>query len=65
VTLHERDGEKAGIIAFQNEEYYYLLSVGRVSGGTVARLEKHAGPQPGDDGSAMIADGKSHLEPRA
>lgn len=45
-----RDGEKAGIIAFQNEEYYYPLSVARVTGRTVVQLEKHAGTQTGAAG---------------
>jgi alpha-N-arabinofuranosidase len=49
-----RDGEKAGIIAFQNELYYYLLSVARVGGKTVVQLEKHAGRQP-DSSSSVIA----------
>jgi xylan 1,4-beta-xylosidase len=39
-----RDGDKAGIVAFQNEEFYYLLDVTRVAGRTVVQLEKHAGP---------------------
>ena len=42
-----RDGETAGIIAFQNEEYYYLLSATRLAGRTVVQLEKNAGPQTG------------------
>ncbi|MFL5620337.1 MAG: glycoside hydrolase family 43 protein [Gemmatimonadaceae bacterium] len=40
-----RDGEKAGIIAFQNDEFYYFLSVARVAGRPVVQLEKHAGAQ--------------------
>ena len=40
----------AGIIAFQNEEYYYPLSVARVTGRTVVQLEKHAGTQTGAAG---------------
>jgi alpha-N-arabinofuranosidase len=47
-----RDGEKAGIIAFQNELYYYLLSVARAGGKTVVQLEKHAGSQR--DGSSPV-----------
>ena len=42
-----RDGESAAIIAFQHEEYYYLLTVTRVAGRTVVLLEKNAGPQAG------------------
>jgi xylan 1,4-beta-xylosidase len=40
-----RDGEKAGVIAFQNDEFYYFLSVARVAGKTMVQLEKRAGPQ--------------------
>jgi alpha-N-arabinofuranosidase len=42
-----RDGEKAGLIAFQNDEFYYLLSIARVAGKTVVQLEKRAGNQTG------------------
>ena len=31
------DGQRAGIIAFQNEAYYYLLSVARVAGRSVVQ----------------------------
>jgi alpha-N-arabinofuranosidase len=50
-----RDGEKAGIIAFQNELYYYLLSVARVGGNIVVQLEKHAGKEPGDSSSIVAS----------
>lgn len=36
-------GEKAGLAAFQNREYYYLLSVTRSDGQPVVQLEKAAG----------------------
>ena len=49
-----REGEKAGIIAFQNELYYYLLSVARAGGKTVVQLEKHAGTRL-DDSSSIVA----------
>jgi alpha-N-arabinofuranosidase len=49
------DGEKAGIIAFQNELYYYLLSVSRVEGKTVVQLEKHAGRPSGDSGTVVAS----------
>jgi alpha-N-arabinofuranosidase len=39
-----KDGDKAGIIAFQNDEYYYLLSLTRLNGQTMVQVEKHAGP---------------------
>lgn len=50
-----RDGEKAGIIAFQNEQFYYLLSVARVAGRTVVQLEKHAGSQTGPAGTIVAS----------
>ena len=36
------DGDNAGLVAFQNDQYYYLLAVARVGGRTQSRLEKHA-----------------------
>jgi xylan 1,4-beta-xylosidase len=45
--LPAREGDKAGIVAFQNDEFYYFLSLARVSGKTVVQLEKHAGPGAG------------------
>jgi alpha-N-arabinofuranosidase len=36
-------GQKAGLAAFQNREYYYLLSVTREDGQPVVHLEKAAG----------------------
>ena len=50
-----RDGEKAGIIAFQNDEFYYFLSVARVAGRTVVQLEKHDGPQGGAAGTVVAS----------
>ena len=44
------DARVDGIIAFQNEEYYYPLSVARVADRTVVQLEKHAGTQTGTAG---------------
>jgi len=39
----EESGEKAGLAAFQNREYYYLLSVTRNDGRPVVQLEKATG----------------------
>lgn len=41
-----KQGDKAGITAFQNDEYYYLLSVGQTAEGNVIQLEKRAGSEP-------------------
>ena len=38
-----KDGDKAGIVAFQNDKYYYMLSLTRVHGRTMVQVEKHAG----------------------
>jgi xylan 1,4-beta-xylosidase len=38
-------GDKAGIVALQNDEYWYLLSVARSSRGREVRLERRGGPQ--------------------
>jgi xylan 1,4-beta-xylosidase len=37
------DGDKAGLVAFQNDQYYYFLAVTRAGGRTFIRLERHAG----------------------
>ena len=42
-----REGDKAGLAAFQNDEYYYLLAVARSNGRTVVRLERRAGTATG------------------
>jgi xylan 1,4-beta-xylosidase len=38
----ERDGDKAGLVAFQNEDHYYFLGIGRTGGQPQLLLEKHA-----------------------
>ena len=50
-----RDGDKAGIVAFQNEDYYYFLGVAREAGQTVVRLEKHAGPPTSRSGTIVAS----------
>ena len=35
-------GDKAGLVAFRNEDRYYFLSLPQESGRTVVRLEKQA-----------------------
>jgi len=39
----EVDGDKAGLVAFQNERFYFLLGVTRVNGQREVRLERFAG----------------------
>ncbi len=38
-----REGERAGLAAFQSDEYFYALSVARVGGRRVAQVERRAG----------------------
>jgi beta-xylosidase len=41
-------GDKAGLVAFQNETHYYFLSLGRTSDTTVVQLEMRNGAAPAD-----------------
>jgi alpha-N-arabinofuranosidase len=59
-----RDGDKAGIVAFQNEDYYYFLGVTRDAGQTVVRLEKHAGPPTSRNGT-IVASAPIAVKPGA
>ncbi|MEO6528629.1 MAG: glycoside hydrolase family 43 protein [Gemmatimonadaceae bacterium] len=49
------DGDKAGLLAFQNDQHYYFLAVARVGGKTQIRLEKHAGPATGPDDGVVAS----------
>ncbi len=49
------DGDKAGIVAFQNDQYFYFLSVARVDGKTVVQVEKHAGGATGANGVVVAS----------
>lgn len=53
--LPAKDGDKAGIVAMQNDAYYYFLAVARVIGATVVQLEKHAGPSTGATGTVVAS----------
>jgi alpha-N-arabinofuranosidase len=44
--LPRRDGDRAGIAAFHNDEHFYLLSVARVAGRRVVQLERRSGDAP-------------------
>jgi alpha-N-arabinofuranosidase len=48
-----RPGDKAGLAAFQRENFHYLLAVALADGKPVVRLEKHAGPNSGPDGQIV------------
>ncbi|MEO8561860.1 MAG: glycoside hydrolase family 43 protein [bacterium] len=49
------DGDKAGLVAFQNDQYYYFLSVARIGGSTFIRLEKHAGAATAPDDGVVAS----------
>jgi xylan 1,4-beta-xylosidase len=49
------DGDKAGLVAFQNDQYYYFLAVARVDGRNVVRLEKHAGASTPAEGTVVAS----------
>jgi xylan 1,4-beta-xylosidase len=50
-----RDGDKVGVVAFQNEDYYYFLGLTREAGKTMVRLEKHAGPPTSRSGTVVAS----------
>jgi xylan 1,4-beta-xylosidase len=39
----ERDGDRAGIVAFQNDEYFYALTITRAAARPVVQLQRRAG----------------------
>jgi alpha-N-arabinofuranosidase len=44
-----KPGDKAGLVAFQNDDYYYFLGVARRGEETVVQVEMHAGPGTAPD----------------
>jgi alpha-N-arabinofuranosidase len=46
------DGDEAGIAAFQNDEHFFSLSVGREGSRSVVRLRRRAGP--GDPAAGVV-----------
>jgi alpha-N-arabinofuranosidase len=48
-------GDKAGIVALQNDEYWYLLSVARSTQGSEIRLERRAGPNDPNTGVKLAS----------
>jgi alpha-N-arabinofuranosidase len=56
----ERDGDAAGLVAFQNETHYFFLAVTRVKGETRVQLEQHAGRASGISGR-VLASAPIHL----
>lgn len=48
-----RDGDEAGLAAFQNENFWYLIAVARENGRPVIRLERRAGEADPATGTAL------------
>lgn len=49
----QKAGDKAGLIAFQSENYFYLLAVALADGKPVVQLEKRAGAATGNSSVVM------------
>jgi alpha-N-arabinofuranosidase len=60
-----QDGDKAGLVALQNDAYYYFVGVVREHGRTELHVERRAGPDDPKDGVVIaraplsLASGKS------
>ncbi|HEY5218248.1 MAG TPA: glycoside hydrolase family 43 protein, partial [Gemmatimonadaceae bacterium] len=50
-----RNGDKAGIVAFQSENYYYFLGVALRDGRSVVELERHDGPSSAARGEIVAS----------
>jgi xylan 1,4-beta-xylosidase len=57
-----RDGEEAGIAAFQNDDFWYFLALGREGGRDVLKVERRAGPSD-PAGGVTIASIPSPVAP--
>lgn len=49
------DSDEAGLAAFQNEEYWYFLALGRENGRDVLKLERRAGPNDPASGVTLAS----------
>jgi alpha-N-arabinofuranosidase len=63
----QSDGERAGLVAFQNSDYFYFVGVVREQGATRVCVTKRAGPSDPEQGAVqtcapIIADGKISLK---
>ncbi|HEX9483265.1 MAG TPA: glycoside hydrolase family 43 protein, partial [Gemmatimonadaceae bacterium] len=52
--LPEKAGDEAGLVAFQNEMFHYVLAVARAVDTTVVQLEMRAGPRVRDSVVARV-----------
>jgi xylan 1,4-beta-xylosidase len=51
-----RDGDRAGIVAFQNDDFYYLMSVTLEEGRRVIQLHRAAGEGQGADPTLLASE---------
>lgn len=68
--IPHHDGDRAGLAVFQNDDYWYLLSLSRLDGETAIRVERRAGAEDPADGRVVAAlpfepDGPVQLKVRA
>ena len=49
------DGAEAGLVALQNDEFWYFLAVGREQGGRVIRVRRRAGAQDAVAGTILAS----------
>jgi len=50
-----RDGDEAGLAAFQSDDYWYFLALGREGGRGVLKLERRAGPNQPATGTTIAS----------
>ena len=59
-----KPGDKAGLVAFQNDDFYYLLGVTLADGAPVIQLEQEAGEMTGHEPN-ILASAPLELAPEA
>lgn len=52
----QRPGDRAGLVAFQNEDFYYLMSVTREAGRRVIQLHRAAGRGEGPEPTLLASE---------
>jgi len=55
VFTPRRDGDRAGLAVFQNDDYWYLIGLSRLGGETAIRVERRAGPEDPADGRVLAS----------
>ncbi len=51
-----KDGERAGLVALQNDDYWLFLGLKRVGGKTLVTVDQRSGPKSGKLGQTLFAD---------